>query len=71
MEPSANTISTEPSTDSRKPQVRRQRRRLTVDRLELESYDAWQQRRAEIRQWLVEQIAERAIEIFQARRNGS
>jgi len=49
----------------------RENREISVARLGLESYNAWQQNRSALRQWLVKQIAERAIQIFQSRRNES
>ena len=42
----------------------------SVDRIDLDSYNAWHRRRAEVRQWLVRQIADRALQIFQSRRDG-
>jgi hypothetical protein len=44
---------------------------ISVARLGLENYNGWQQNRSALRQWLVKQIAERAIQIFQSRRNES
>jgi hypothetical protein len=45
--------------------------KISLAPLGLEKYNAWQENRSAIRQWLVEQIAERAIEIFHSRRNES
>lgn len=47
----------------------RKKGRISVARLRLENYNGWQQNRSAIRKWLVGQIAERAIEIFQKRRS--
>jgi hypothetical protein len=50
---------------------RRRNREKEFARLNLARYNSWQEKRSEIRRWLVAQIAERAIEIFKSRRTGS
>jgi hypothetical protein len=54
-----------------KPRKYREKREISVAHLPLEDYNEWQRNRSEIRQWLVEQIAERAIKIFRDRRKES
>jgi hypothetical protein len=56
--------------NAKKPCKCREKREISVARLRLENYNAWLQNRSAIRRWLVEQIAERAIQIVQERRNG-
>jgi hypothetical protein len=57
--------------NAKKARKCRENRKNSVARLGLENYNAWQQNRSALRQWLVKQIAERAIQIFQSRRNES
>jgi hypothetical protein len=57
--------------NAKKARKCRDNRKISVARLGLENYNAWHQNRSALRQWLVKQIAERAIQIFQSRRNES
>lgn len=47
----------------------RQKRAVSESRLELETYNRWQQNRTAIRKWLAKAIAERAIQIYQQQRS--
>jgi hypothetical protein len=47
----------------------RENKKISLAPLGLEKYNAWKENRSAIRQWLVQQIAERAVQIFQNRRN--
>ena len=59
------------SRSAKKSPKYRENQKISLAPLGLEKYNAWQEKRSAIRHWLVEQIAERAIEIFQSRRNES
>ena len=44
---------------------------LRNHRLDLSRYPAWNSRKAEIRRWLIDQIADRAVELNEARKEAN
>ena len=63
-----------PAADQDKPKqraTRSKKRKHTEIKFDLNSYEKWRTQYPAIRRWLVERIAERAIEIYEAEKRAS